>query len=351
LSQDPKAIDSTMKAKCRDQPHHLLYLYDKFNKLGIQIIELQRRRNFELSRIGELIKIFWRKRPYIIHSYLNSANSYGRIAALFTMIPVIIASERSIYELGKDKKIFGIIIDKILAFITSGIICNTYNTSKNLIQKYSYNNKKVYTVHNGVEIGSYSKVNDYKCNKKSNLIVGTIANHSACKNYNLFLNTTKIIIRDHKLNHVRFLSVGGGLLRNQTIKYSEELKISDKITFYPSTSGIQKFLRMMDVFVLCSNYEGLSNSIMEAMAAGIPCVVTDVGGNSELVIDGKSGYVVPVNDPNVLASKIIHLLNNKSLAKKFGNAGKQIIKKHFRLDQMVQKTEIIYQDLSNCIRR
>ena len=85
------------------------------------------------------------------------------------------------------------------------------------------------------------------------------------------------------------------------------------------------------------------------MAAGLPCVVTDVGGNSELVIDGKTGYIVPPYDPDALAYKVLHLLNNNRLAKKFGSAGQKLMRKEFSLEKMVMNTEKIYEELANIL--
>lgn len=102
---------------------------------------------------------------------------------------------------------------------------------------------------------------------------------------------------------------------------------------------------MMDIFVLTSNWEGLPNAIMEAMASGLPCVVTDVGGNGELVVDGETGYVVPPNDPATMAQKILCLFKNEKLRKEMGMAGRRRIEKDFSVDKMVSETKEIYEKL------
>jgi len=121
----------------------------KIQKLNIQVIELQRSKNRELTRLFKLTKLLKVTKPNIIHAYMFSANSYGRIAAILSRVPIIIASERSTIEMGKDKNRFRIYIDKLLALFSNGIICNTHKASESLVKRYSFNAKKVFTVHNG----------------------------------------------------------------------------------------------------------------------------------------------------------------------------------------------------------
>jgi glycosyltransferase involved in cell wall biosynthesis len=97
----------------------------------------------------------------------------------------------------------------------------------------------------------------------------------------------------------------------------------------------------MDIFVLPSLSEGLSMALLEAMAAGLPVVATDVGGNPELVVDGTTGYLVPPKRSEDLADRLILLLRNKSQAQWFGQNGRMRVREHFSLEQMINK----YQDL------
>lgn len=327
------------------------YWAKRIKGLGLEVIQLQRNKHREFSRIIKLIKILRREKPHIIHSYLTSANTYGRIAALFTRIPIIIASERSSYEVGVNKSKYGIYLDKMLSCFSSAIICNSHKASSMLINKHKYKNEKVHTIHNGIEIRIFSE--RYNQNKKINngaKTIGMVANHSRVKNYKLFLDAVDIVISGSGNKDINILAVGDGPLKEESIEYSNKLGIKSKVKFVRATTDeIPKFLHRMDVFILSSNYEGLSNAIMEAMAAGLPCVVTDVGGNSELVIDGKTGYIVPPYDPDALAYKVLHLLNNNRLAKKFGSAGQKLMRKEFSLEKMVMNTEKIYEELANIL--
>lgn len=135
------------------------YWADKIRKLGIELIEIPRKKNIEFSRVFRLIKIFREKRPDIVHTYMFSGNSYGRIAAILTRVPVIIASERSLPEIGKNKRRYHIFIDRLFSSFSHGIICNSYIAAEILVIKYSFNSQKVFTVSNGIDASFYLKEN------------------------------------------------------------------------------------------------------------------------------------------------------------------------------------------------
>jgi hypothetical protein len=98
---------------------------EEIRKLGIEVIEIQRKKNREFSRLFNLIKLLRSIKPDIINTYMFSANSYGRIAAIISRIPIIIISERSLPDIGKDKNRYQIFIEKFLAAFTHAIICNS----------------------------------------------------------------------------------------------------------------------------------------------------------------------------------------------------------------------------------
>ena len=255
------------------------YWADKIRKLGIELIETPRKKHIEFSRLFKLIKIFREKRPDIVHTYLFSANSYGRIAAILTKVPVVIASERNLPEIGKDKSRHQIFMDKLFSLFSHGIICNSYIAAETLVTKYSFDTQKVFTVHNGIDVSPYLEESSKNQKKVAQEVVGTVGRLAIAKNHRLFLDMAKNIIDKSDNKDIKFLIVGEGALRDELKRYSQHLGIESKVVFTGQKNDVSDLLQMIDVFVLSSNWEGLSNAIMEAMASGLPCVVTDVGGN------------------------------------------------------------------------
>lgn len=318
----------------------------EIQKLNIQIIELQRRKNREITRLFKLIKILKAIKPDIVHTYMFTANSYGRVAALIARVPIIIASERNIAEMGKDKNRFGIYIDKLLASFTHGIICNTHKASESLVKKYSFDAKKVFTVHNGFNEANFFKKNSVNSQKKlAKKVVGTIGRLYHQKNHRLFLDMAKIVLERSGDESIKFLIVGKGELRDELEDQFNHLGLENKVVFTGERSDIHDLLQNMDVFVTTSLYEGMSNAIMEAMAAGLPVLATDVGGNGELVIDGQTGFLCPSKDAMALADGVTSLINSEKEAKRMGENGRKRILNEFTVEKMLRETENIYMKL------
>lgn len=318
------------------------YWADKIGKLGIELIEIPRKKHIEFSRLFKLIKIFREKRPDIVHAYMFSANSYGRVAAILTRAPVIIASERSLPEIDKDKSRHQIFIDKLFSSFSHGIICNSYIAAETLATKYSFNAQKVFTVHNGIDTSLYLEESSKNQKKLAQKVVGTVGSLAVAKNHRLFLDMAKNIIDKSDNKDIKFLILGNGTLRDELERHAKHLGIKDKIVFAGERNDIPELLQSMDIFVMTSLYEGMSNAVMEAMAAGLPVVATDVGGNGELVIDGETGFLCPSNDAEALAERVASLIHNERERSRMGENGKKRIKNEFGIRKMIKKTESIY---------
>jgi glycosyltransferase involved in cell wall biosynthesis len=126
---------------------------------------------------------------------------------------------------------------------------------------------------------------------------------------------------------------------------AKELRISDRVIFTGLRSDVPALLSGVDVAVMPSLNEALSNVLLESMAAGRPVVATRVGGTPEALIDGDNGLLVPPGDPAKLAVSIATLLNDRVLAERLGRAARHRIADHFSVDRMVQATERLYLDL------
>lgn len=126
----------------------------------------------------------------------------------------------------------------------------------------------------------------------------------------------------------------------ETLKETRDgLGLKDNVQFLGSRSDIPDLLHASDVGLLCSHEEGFSNSILEGMAAGLPMVVTDVGGNKEAVLDGETGFVVLPKDPQSLSKALLKISTNASRRKEFGMAGQKHLLENFTLEKCVKAHE------------
>jgi glycosyltransferase involved in cell wall biosynthesis len=126
---------------------------------------------------------------------------------------------------------------------------------------------------------------------------------------------------------------------------AKELGIERNVLFLGYRPDVSELLQAMDVFVLPSLSEGLSLSILEAMASGTPVVATAVGGNPEIILDGQTGHLVPPRSGDALAEKILHLLENPTLAREVGQRSRLHVMQQFSLSQMVNRYLLQYVEL------
>ena len=140
--------------------------------------------------------------------------------------------------------------------------------------------------------------------------------------------------------------VGEGAEQERLSALAESFGIRDRVIFAGARKDVPGILAAMDVFVLSSHSEGMSNAIIEAMASGLPVVATDVGGNAECVVDGQTGYIVPHEDVDALANRLCKLLGDPVAAKAMGAAGRARVAEVFDVQTMVGHTADLYRSLT-----
>ncbi len=150
----------------------------------------------------------------------------------------------------------------------------------------------------------------------SNKVITTISELNKNKNYITMLEAIKELVQ--KDGSVRFISCGHGVWEEKIKNYAKKLGIADKCLFLGYRKDIGKILQITDVFMHASHREGLTLSVMEAMNFGLPCVVSNVRGNRDLIIDGKGGYVLECDDAKGFSEKLYEILTDKDKAKQFG---------------------------------
>ena len=172
-------------------------------------------------------------------------------------------------------------------------------------------------------------------------VVIVVANLIPYKGHSSFLEAAQIVIRHN--SKAIFLIVGEDRGIGEKIrKKANDLRINSRVKFLGRRHDIPQLLALSELSVLPSHEEGFSNTILESMAAGLPVVATNVGGNPEAVLDGKTGWLVPPENPTVMAEKIIDLLSNPERARSWGEQGRKKVKKLFTVEKMVKNHLELY---------
>jgi glycosyltransferase involved in cell wall biosynthesis len=144
---------------------------------------------------------------------------------------------------------------------------------------------------------------------------------------------------------VYFVIAGDGPERMQLEQFAHSLKVAERVKFLGHRDDAARLLPALDLFWLASDFEGLSNSVMEAMAAGLPVVASDISPNRELVVHGETGYLAPVGDRVAFAQLGQRLLLDRDLAKRFGEAARNRIASQFTTARMVERYAQLYREL------
>ena len=174
-------------------------------------------------------------------------------------------------------------------------------------------------------------------------IVGIVGRLSPQKDYPTFLKAAAEVLR--AVPEAVFLIAGDGSLRHELEKLAAGLTIESRVRFLGYRTDILDVVSTFDVFVLSSLWEGLPLAVLEAMALEKPVVATSVPGTAEAVVDGESGYLVPLKDSPVLAQKTVELLRDPEKSRKMGKAGRRRVVDYFDLGRMVDEHERLYRRL------
>jgi len=139
--------------------------------------------------------------------------------------------------------------------------------------------------------------------------------------------------------------VGDGRLLDHCRSLASDLGVAGRVVFAGHRGDIPRILQASDIFVLNSKSEGMSNALLEAIAAGLPCIATGVGGNPEVVADGVNGFLVPPNDAPALARRLAVLIQDPELRRVMGARSDEKARREFSFESMVAKTEAIYDEI------
>jgi sugar transferase (PEP-CTERM/EpsH1 system associated) len=175
-------------------------------------------------------------------------------------------------------------------------------------------------------------------------IVGTVGRMDPVKDQCTLARAFALAVRMHPeaRGRIRLVMVGEGVLRAECERILERAGVGELAWFAGERNDVAEIMRGLDCFVLPSLAEGISNTILEAMASALPVIATHVGGNTELVDDVVTGQVVSAGDPPDLARAMLRYFEDIALARQHGRAGRERVERSFRLDRMVDSYHQLY---------
>jgi len=260
-------------------------------------------------------------------------------AARISRVPVVIGSQRQIGDLLTPMQALA----QVAAFRgCDRVVCNSRAAADRLVSQ-GLRPGKVVVIENGLPPESFAEYAPALPRVRSLLRVGMIARMNLrAKNHLTFLRAAARL--RSRYPEVEFLLVGDGPLRPELEREAAHLGLGERVRFLGDRRDIPAVLASMDISVLPSASESLSNVVLESMAAGVPVIATAVGGNVELVA-ARRGALVPVGDEEALADAMDLLLRDSGLRGEWGENGRRFALEHFTLERMRARQEELYAEL------
>ena len=318
-----------------------LFLKDEaprlFPKVAIKTLGGQSDLSKSLSAFTRLYLLLRNSKPGIVHTFFPASNSFGVLISRLAGIRNIVSSRR---DMGFNLTKKDIVLLRLANHFVSCVVSNSRAVQEHTLKVEGIKENKIHVIYNGISFDGHIQTSNKNGLKEA--IVGIVANiNRPIKRVDLFIKAASIVKKN--FSHVKFWIIGEGYQRNELERLASDLGLNKSAIFLGRRKDVQKLLQKLSVGVICSDSEGFSNSIMEYMAAGLPVVATNVGGNPELVQDGKTGLLIPANNEVALAEAITNLLTDSKTANRMGNAGREIIISKFPVDGMLQKTRQLYE--------
>jgi glycosyltransferase involved in cell wall biosynthesis len=309
-------------------------LVPRFEAAGCRVIELDRRDHG--GPIGQLVKLtnFLREwEPDLIQTWLLKANHVGRLAAAISARHPVLAGFR---DMGFGAGLGDTILDRLLAPASTMVLHNSDGGRRAHLARLDEDG---FTRHkllpNGIDAELFRPDPEARAQVRAERglpdkarVVAMVARLHAIKNPALFLEVARAVRERHP--DIHFWLVGGGPLATQ-LDVALAARPDPGIWLTGERDDVPQLLAAADLALLTSRSEGLSNTVLEAMACGLPVLATDVGGNGELVADGVNGYLLREQAAGPIAERVVQVLQNQKLAEEMGRQGRARLLEQFSL--------------------
>ena len=285
-----------------------------------------------------------RLRPDLIHTWRFAANAYGHAAGRACGVKYLVAAERC---LDPGKGPFERAVDRYLARHSSRVVVNGADV-RDFYVRDGLPAEKVCVIPSGVAAAGppgntrRQLLAELGLPQQSRLVglVARLRPRQRIKDAIWAADLLKVIRDD-----VHLLVVGDGPHRDRLWKFRDQVLIRDKVHFLGERGDVPRLLPHCDVFWSTSAQAGQSNAILEAMAAGVPVVATDIPGTRDLVVHETSGCLVPVGDRAGFTRWTNKLLDDAALARRLGGAGQQRALREFSVEKMIERHAALYREL------
>jgi glycosyltransferase involved in cell wall biosynthesis len=281
-----------------------------------------------------------RHRIELVHSFDVPMNLFGAPVARLFQTPKVLSSQRAHRSLTPG---FTRHLLRVTDQMVDAIVVNCQAMRKHLVEDEEVPDGRIRLCYNGVDSCEFHPSAETRlADRDASVVVGIVCALRPEKGLFTLLEAFRQLSATHERAELRI--VGEGPLRPELEARSRALGIGERCLFEPATARVADTLRSMDIFVLPSFSEALSNSLMEAMACGCAAVASRVGGNPELVRHGENGLLFESGDAEQLAARLRDLIGNPPLRSRLAAAGSRFIRERFSLAAAARRMGEVYEE-------
>jgi glycosyltransferase involved in cell wall biosynthesis len=310
-------------------------------RLGIDTLTLPMRKFYDIPSILQLTSFLNNNRFDVVNTHSGVDSWIGGVAARIAQVPVLARTRHLNIPLKRNLLNFVHYLPNV--YITCG-----GNMRNNLVSNCGFPADKVVSIPTGVGPEFFDVKKNLEAKLKYGLapnaiVITNVGVLRSVKGHEITLRSVKTVI--DAFPDAKFLIVGDGPRKEALLNFTNELGIAKHVIFTGFAENIPEIYSFSDVAVLSSLSEGLPQSLLQAMAAGVPVVTTQVGGVPEVVIHERTGLLVGSRDHEGLARGIIRILKNRDDAERLTKNAKELVLREYSIDKMIDKIESLYKEL------
>jgi len=318
---------------------------EQLTAAGIPIDLLHKRFKFDPVTIWKLRSLIRSWKPDLIHTWLFAGNTYGRLVAGGPSGPPVIVSERCV---DSWKARWQLWLDHKLVNRTKLLVGNSQPVV-DFYRQFGYDDSRLRVIRNGLPLDPTPPPphpdrehlrRQWSDNHPDPFIFGFVGRLAPQKRIEDLIWAAELL--KSARDNAYLVVAGDGPLRNELRKFADYFGLQKRVTLLGHRHDARELLTCFDAFALASDFEGQSNSLMEAMGAGLPVLATDIPPNRELVTHDETGIVFPVGERVVLARQINRLAANPEECRRLGTAARQKMLNDFSVDRMVKEYAELY---------
>lgn len=323
----------------------------RIQRSDVDIYEIHKKPGHDTESFVKVYKLLKQLKPSIVHTRNLAAIEY-QVCAFISGVPYRLHSEHGwdVFD-PEGNNIKYRWLRFLLSFLVHHFIALSRQLQDYLQLKVGIPAKKVTRICNGVDTtifyprhGEKQIPDDCPLDLNNHLVIGTVGRMHGVKDQLTLVKAFITACQQSPLfaEKARLVLIGDGPLRELAINLLEQHGITDKTWLPGERHDIAYLMRCFDLFVLPSKAEGISNTILEAMASGLPIIATRVGGNPELVINAQTGSLVEKENASALAAAMLELITNDQKREQFAQAAFARAQQEFSIDSMMARYQAVY---------